>query len=137
MEEKGKTKYRISAGMSVLLIAFAVICDLFSLIPFIGDIFGSIFWIIVGIYFWTKGMGILNGRKLAVTAISFVAEMIPVVQELPMLLAGIIAMLFIIRVEDKTGKSLIKPMSKGVTPPRLQRKPFNGEEGIRPPNQQQ
>lgn len=120
-------------GMSILLMGFATICDFFSLIPLVGDAVAPIFWVIVGIYFWSKGMGILNGRKLAVTAISFVAEMIPWVQELPMLLAGITAMLFIIRIEDKTGKSLIKPMSKGITPPRLTRNPFNGQEGIRPP----
>ncbi len=132
MEEKGKTKYRVSMPMSVLLMGFATVCDLLSLIPFVGDAVGPIFWIIVGIYFWTKGMGILNGRKLAVAVISFVAELIPVVQELPMLLAGIIAMLFIIRVEDKTGKSFVKPMSKGITPPKLKRNPFNND-GVRLP----
>lgn len=128
-----KKQYRIGMGISIVLIMLAAVGDALSLIPFVGAIVGPIFWIIIGIYLWTKGMGILNGRKLAVTAVSFVSEIIPIVQELPMLLAGIIAILFIIRVEDKTGLSLMNPMKKGVTPPRLKKNPFNGKAGIRPP----
>lgn len=119
-------------GASIVLVIFALLFDAISLIPLLANITGIIFWVIVGIYLWMKGLGILNGRRLAVTAVSFVAEMIPGVQALPMLLAGTIALLFIIRAEDKTGLSLVKPMSKGVTPPRLKRNPFN-HDGVRPP----
>ncbi len=130
---EGKTQYRISMGMSVVLIIFATVCDALSLIPFVGDAVSPIFWIITTIYLWIKGVKILAGSKLATTAISFVGEMIPGIQEFPILMGGIIAILFIIRAEDKTGLSLLKPMSKGITPPRLQRNPFNGKAGVRPP----
>ncbi len=111
----------------------ATVGDLISLIPGGGDIVSPIFWGLMALYFWKKGMGLFNGRRFAAAAISFVAELIPAVQELPLLLAGIIAVLFIIRIEDKTGKSIIKPLSKGVTPPRIERNPFNGQPGVRPP----
>jgi hypothetical protein len=133
MEEK-KSRYRIGIGGWIGLIVLATIFDLFTLIPFVGDIASPIFWAIVGVYLWTKGMGIFNGRKLAITTISFIAEMIPAVQELPMLLAGIIAMLVVIRIEDKTGISITKPTAKGVTPPRLKHNPLNNKPGIRTPN---
>lgn len=120
--------------MSIAIMIAATVGDLISLIPLAGDIVSPIFWGILGLYFYTKGMGFFNGRRLAVAAISFVAEMIPALQELPFLLAGVIAVLFMIRVEDKTGLSLIKPMTKGVTPARLERNPLNGKPGVRPPN---
>ncbi len=123
-------------AMSIGLMIAATVGDLISLIPLAGDIVSPIFWTIVGLYFYTKGMGFFNGRRLAVAAVSFVAEMIPAIQELPFLLAGIIAVLFMIRVEDKTGLSLVKPMTKGVTPPRMERNPFNGQPGVRPPRNQ-
>lgn len=133
-DKKPKTQYRISIPISIVIMAFATVCDLLSLIPLVGDIVSPIFWGIMAAYFWTKGMGFLNGRRFAVAAVSFVAEMIPAVQELPFILAGAIAVLFMIRVEDKTGISLVKPMSKGVTPARLEKNPFNGQKGTRLPN---
>jgi hypothetical protein len=126
-------QYRISMGMSVLLIALAGIFDLATTIPFVGTIMGPLFWIIVGIYFWTKGMGVVNGRRLAVSGVSFVAELIPAIQALPTLIVGIIIILLIVRIEDKTGLSIVKPIKKGVTPPRINRIPINSIPGRREP----
>lgn len=132
-EENRKTKYRIGTLAIVLLVALAGIFDLLSLIPFVGDFVGPIFWIIASIYFWEAGLGFVNGRRLAVSAISMVAELIPVVQGLPAILAGIIAIIVMTRVEDKTGISL-NPLQKkpGMTPPRLPPKPANVD-GVRLP----
>lgn len=133
MEEKKETKYRIGMGMSIFLICFAGLFDLISLIPGAGTILGPIFWIIIGIYLWTKGMGIINGKRLVTGGLSLVAEIVPVVQELPALVAGIIIVLLIIRIEDRTGLSIVKPIQKGVTPPRISRNPVNSTPGVRPP----
>ena len=47
-------------------------------------------------------MGLFNGRKLAVVAISWISSMIPVIQEVPLeLVAGIIVIIVITRVEEK------------------------------------
>ncbi|MDO8430591.1 MAG: hypothetical protein Q7S72_01205 [Candidatus Taylorbacteria bacterium] len=133
MEGKQKTQYRIGIGMSVVLILIAGFFDLLSLIPFVGTVMGTVFWVIAGVYLWTKGVSFFSGRKLAITAISYVAELIPVIQELPMLVAGIIGVLLVLRIEDKTGMSIAKPMKTGITPPKFQRNPLNNEEGIRRP----
>jgi hypothetical protein len=133
MEGKQKTKYRIGVGMSIVLIAIAVIFDAASVIPFVGTLMGPIFWVISGVYLWTKGVGFFGVKKIATTAISLVAEVVPLSQELPMLVAGIIALLVIIRVEDKTGMSIVKPMKAGITPPRLKRIPKNIN-GVRKPD---
>ncbi len=80
----------------------ALICDILGLIPFVKDVLGTIFWICASIYFWMIGMGLFNGRKLAVVAISWISSMIPVIQEVPLeLVAGIIVIIVITRVEEK------------------------------------
>ena len=133
MEGENKTQYRISMGMSVLLIALAGIFDLATTIPLVGTVMGPVFWIIVGLYLWTKGMGIINGRRLAASGTSFVAELIPGAQALPTLVVATIVILVIIRIEDKTGLSVVKPLKKGITPPRIQRIPANSMPGRREP----
>ncbi len=134
-------KHKIGMVAIVLLVVFAIVCDLIGLIPIAKDFTATIFWGIASFFFWTRGMGLFNGRKLATMAISWVSGMIPLVQEIPVeLLAGIIAIIIITRVEEKTGVSLIDPMKKGVMPAPMYKdgkrlpwdaaKPFN-EGGIR------
>lgn len=106
MEENQKKKSRIGLIAIVILVVAALIADLLSLIPFVGDIVGPLFWIGASIYFWQSGLGLVNGRRLATSIISMVAEMIPAIQELPLILAGIIAIIVMVRIEDKTGISL-------------------------------
>ncbi len=120
--------------MIVILVISAFIADLIGLIPFAKDFTASIFWVVVSAYFWIKGMGIFNGRKLAAMAISWIASIIPFIQEIPLeIVAGIVAIIIITRIEDKTGISVTKPLTKGVTQPRLKRIPLNNKPGIRPP----
>ncbi len=136
MDTKAPTKYRISTVMTVILVFFAVCADLIGLIPFAKDVTATLFWGVTSIYFYTQGMGLFSGKKLAVMSVSWVVSLIPVLQEIPAeVTAGILAIIFITRVEDKTGISVVKPMTKGITPPRLNRNPFNGQPGIRPPRQ--
>jgi hypothetical protein len=104
MEEK--PKHKIGLVAMIILTVLAIVFDLLGLIPIVKDIEAPIFWAIAGIYFWTKGMGIFNGRKLAAVLASFITSIIPVVQELPVeLTLGIIAIFIMTRVEEKTGIS--------------------------------
>ncbi len=139
--EKTKLKYRIGAVGIVFLVALATLADLFSLIPFVGDIVGPIFWICASVYLWKIGCGLLNARRLATSLISMVAEMIPIVQELPLILAGMIAVIVMVRMEDKTGisipgigdkKSGSHLVQNGVNPPHQQQIPLN-QDGVRAP----
>lgn len=111
MEETVKKK-RIGNVAAVFLVGTAVIVDLATLIPFVGDFAGPIFWGLASLYFWKAGMGLLNGKRLAATGASIVIEIIPFVQWVPSITLGILAIIAMSRVEDKTGISL-SPLTKG------------------------
>lgn len=140
--EEIKPKYRIGTAGIVFWVALAALADLFSLIPFVGDIVGPIFWICASIYLWKVGCGLLNARRLATSLISMVAEMIPIVQEFPLILAGMIAVIVMVRAEDKTGISVpgiggkktgSSLVQNGVNPPHQQQIPLN-QGGVRAPS---
>jgi len=131
MKDGQQTVYRIGMGMSILWVVIAIIGDLLSLIPFVGTAVAPVFWICFTYYGWKKGLGLINPKKVVTTALSVGAEVAPLLQFLPALAAGIVAILLMVRAEDKTGISLIKPVQKGVTPPRLKRIPVNLQEGRR------
>ncbi len=132
--QKPPVEYRVGMASSIVFIVIAAFFDLLSVIPLIGGAFGFIFWVIFGIFLYTKGIKMWDGKKMAVSAISFLAELFPFVQTLPTLIAGSIAILLMIRIEDKIGVSISNPLRKGTTPPRIQRIPVNSEPGIRRPN---
>ncbi len=107
---------RIGTGAATLLILAAIIFDLLTLIPFVGDFVGLPFWICVSIYLYRKGCGFVNTGRLAVEALDIIAKAIPAIQEFPELTAGMIVVILLIRLEDKTGMSVIKPMAQGRSP---------------------
>ena len=119
-EQIGKPKYRIGIPATIFWVLLAFIFDLFSLIPFVGDVLGPIFWIAVSVYLWKIGCGFLNGRRLAVEAVSLVAKMIPIIQELPIeLTAGIIAIIFLVRLEDATGAKILPTGKQKIRMPKV------------------
>jgi hypothetical protein len=113
-EEQQNKKHKFGWLAIVMLVLIAFVCDLLGLIPFVKDVLGTIFWIGASIYFYMIGMGFLNGRRLATMAISWIASVIPVIQEIPLeLVAGIIVIIVITRVEEKTGLSLTSGLLSG------------------------
>ncbi len=130
MEEKKKTS--IGLVSSAVLISAAIGADYVSAVPFVGSFVGPAFWVVVSIYFWMIGLGIVSGRRLAVSVVSMIAEILPVIQTLPTIVTGIVAILIMIKLEEKTGISM-NPMKKhGVTPPRNPVVPMN-QGGVRRP----
>lgn len=121
-QDKPKTIYRIGVIGSIGFIGLALIADLFTLIPFVGDVVGPIFWVGASFYLYFKGFGFVNGRRLATSAISLVGELIPAIQELPLILAGAIAIIVLARIEDRTGLHLHK---NGVVDQEAWRKSLN------------
>jgi hypothetical protein len=111
--DDGKKKGHIGTIAIIVLVFFGIIADLLSLIPFVGDFVGPIFWVCAGIYFWKIGMGLLNGKRLATGVVSIVAELIPAVQALPTISVGIIAVIIMTRFEEKTGISVTSMTGKG------------------------
>ena len=134
MQEKGN-KYRIGLGWGIVLVAMAGIADLIGLIPLLESISGTAFWAIAGIILWMKGCGLLNWERLAPAASSLAVAWVPALQALPQLVAGMIAIIILIYLEDKTGMSLVPPLSNGKKvrlPNKLQ--PLN-QGGVRKPRE--
>ncbi len=127
MEEK--PQYRLKNGSVFAFIAVAAFADLTTLVPFVGDFVGPVFWGLTTVYLWKKGLGLVNGKRLAAEGISFIAELIPGVQEFPTILLASIAIVAMSRIEDKTG---IKIPTKGAS---RARSPAN-HNGIRLPETQ-
>jgi len=114
-----ETKYRIGWKGAAILIFFATIADILSLIPIVGAMTGPIFWAGATIYLWKAGCGLANPRRLATTAISFLGEIMPAVQMLPLTLTGIIVILVMVRREDKIGmKKAPSDQNRREPPPR-------------------
>lgn len=108
-----KKKWRIGNLAIVAFVICALVVDIVGLIPIVKDVAEFIFWGIAGYALWKMGHPFINYRTLAPEAIAFVMGLIPGLQELPENLAGIIAIIILSRLEDKTGISIIKPMSGG------------------------
>ncbi len=136
MDQNTRRESKISNLVAVILVFLAIIADLLSLIPFVGTVIGPIFWFAMGLYFWNIGMGIINGKRLATGAISIIGEIIPIIQSLPTITVGIIAIIIMTRIEEKTGVSVssLNKRTPGVTPPRLKPPKLNAQQGIRYPN---
>jgi len=117
-------QYRIGMFAIVVLIFCASVADLLTLIPFVGTFIGPFYWISVSIFLYTKGFGILNLRRFATSAISMIGEMVPVIQSLPLIIAGTLAVIIMSRIEDKKGiKMLPSPNKQSLN-----------QEGIRQPS---
>lgn len=106
---EGARKNRISNAGAVGLILFAIIADLFSLIPGVGDFSGPAFWAIASFYLSKHGCGLLNKSRFATGAISTIAEIIPIIQSLPATTAGIIVIIYTTRKEDKANAKNKQP----------------------------
>ncbi len=99
-------KKRLGSLAIAILLFTGIVADIFTLIPFVGIAVGPIFWIFVSIWLWKSGFGFLNARRIATSAISAVAEVIPVVQEFPLIVVGVIVLIFMLKAEERLGLSL-------------------------------
>lgn len=124
---------RIANKTWVGLSFLALFADLLTLIPIVGDIVGPVFWVGISYYFWKKGLGLFNWRRFTPEIISFIAELVPGIQELPSIFVGMIAITLLTKFEQKTGINPINLAKGKITPPRIVRKPLNSG-GMRQPN---
>jgi hypothetical protein len=131
-----KTEHKISNLAAAILIFIAVFIDVLTFLPGVGSFFGPAFWVFVNFYFWYIGLGIVNTKRLASGIISSLIEFIPIIQWLPSVTVGIIIVIIVTRIEEKTGISVISLTKRtpGTTPPRLKSPKLNSQQGIRYPN---
>lgn len=133
MQEEEKQN-RIGLGMIFVLIVISGFVDLINLIPIVGGLVSTGYWIVLSYYLWKTGHGLFNWKVAVPEIISVVVEWVPMVSFLPSVMAGTLAIVAISRIQDKTGINLIPSQTfKKMTPPRNQRVPVNSTAGIRPP----
>ena len=111
-----KPQYRLNGKEIVGLLAIALVADLLTLIPFVGIAVGPIFWVLMNRHLNKKGLGGISGTKGLPKIISAIAEVLPVVQELPTIFAGMSIIIIASRIEDKTGVPVTRAMSQGKQP---------------------
>lgn len=123
----------------IWITALAGVFDAIGLIPITESFLGVIFWVFLNVYLWTKGYGLLNWRVVTTEAISIATSLFPVIQALPNLTLGAMAIFAIIRFQDKTGISVTNlakgKITKGVRTP-VGKMPLNtsvGGESVRLP----
>lgn len=139
MEQESGKKNRISNKAAALLIGSAIIADLLTLIPLVGILVSPIYWVLINIYLFKSGFGFMNGKRLATSGISAIAEIIPAIQALPTITLATIIIVATIRIEDKAGISLGSISggphlnSGGVRRATQTQQPLN-QGGTRPPN---
>lgn len=126
-----KKQHRFTTKWFIFLLVLAGLGDLVSLIPTIGDLVAPIYFGFFSWYLYKTGHGIFNWKLFVTDGISFVAEMIPVVQELPMMMVATILVFTISRFEDKTGLSTAE-LAKGKVR-RIKRPPPLNQDGVRAP----
>lgn len=94
---------RIDTTTAVFMVIVAVFFDLISIIPglnIVSLIFGNG---ILGFWLFTKGVGLMSGKKIATWGIETLVEAIPALSAFPSITIGVIVIVAITRTEDATG----------------------------------
>ncbi len=97
---------RISLLSATGLILTAFILDVGSLIPLVNWITAGMATIIFGIWFYLLGISFINPKLLGSALVSFIIETIPFLSWLPSLTAAVIAVIIIVKSEDRLGIKL-------------------------------
>ena len=136
MEQPLDLKWKVKWG------AIALLADLLSLIPFVGDAVGPVYWIVLTFEMHGKGYSWKNPKSLVTKIVSTVGEVIPVVQELPFIFTGFLALMGFLKVQSKLGPAAAVVGGQALNhngvrlPEGMQKKPLNME-GNRPPETEQ
>jgi hypothetical protein len=113
--EKPEKKHRIGNGEIVMLLVFALIFDLISLIPFVNIAVVIVAQSLMALFFSMHGVNVLSKRRAIPYILGWIIEIIPAISAIPAITIETIIMIVLTRIEDKTG---IDPAG-GVTPPGL------------------
>lgn len=111
--QQEKKESKISDTTAALMIGTAVILDLISIIPVVGQAFASVgSFVIFLIWFLILGLPLVTPKKLLTTLSAYIIEFIPAISALPAITVGVILMIVLTRAEEKTGIKLLD--KKGV-----------------------
>lgn len=131
MANTPRKKPRVGNFNAGLLIGFAVLCDLtqfvlsfLHVIPYVGNAIAFVLvlyvtivaYLVLGIWFAICGVNYFTGNKAALKVLTLLAsigiELIPIVDSLPAITAGVITMVIVSRIEDAAGVKA-KKMNEG------------------------
>ncbi|MEK7579151.1 MAG: hypothetical protein AAB460_01280 [Patescibacteria group bacterium] len=111
------SKKRISNTTAMLLFAVAIVFDLISIIPFVGQFISTVGGAVTFfIWFTILGIPLISPKKIASWGLNLAVEAFPVLGSVwPGITAGVILMVLITRTEDTLGVQILK--TKGVPGP--------------------
>jgi hypothetical protein len=90
---------RIGIASMVMMPAVALFFDLISFIPFVG----ALAWVVFTFWLHLLGVELWSARKFATMGTSTIMELIPVLSVLPTVTIGIIAIIIMVKFEERTG----------------------------------
>src|SRR5688572_26613394 len=113
---EGKKEPRISSTSAALLVGTAVVFDVVSAVPAIGQAIAAVGSAVVfGIWFVILGVPLVSPKKLLTWSLAYLVEVIPAISALPAITTGVILMIAITRTEDGLGVEVLS--AKGLKNP--------------------
>jgi len=111
-----KEGYRLSGLVLFPMLAFALFLDILSFAPIFDIVTDSLGAFVFGLWYWNKGIpfSFKNPRRLFVGAATFFGEMFEIgLDWLPLWIGGVLLVWVMVRLEDKSGLSILTPLRTG------------------------
>jgi hypothetical protein len=109
-------KNRIGNSEIILLVVFALIFDIISLIPFLNFVTVIVAQGLMAFFFSIHGVNVLSKKRAIPYVLGWIIEFIPAISVIPAITLETIIIIVMVRFEDKTGISVgkdgIKPAAK-------------------------
>lgn len=112
--QEEKKQPRITNTSAFLMVGTAIVFDLISIVPVIGQavaVVGSA--IVFLIWFLILRLPLISPKKLLTIALSYLGESVPAISVLPLITLGVILMIVFTRAEDKLGIRVLDKVGAG------------------------
>lgn len=112
-----KKKQRIGAVEIPVLLFFAVIFDILSLIPYVNVGVVIVSQSLIALFFYIHGVNVLSKKRALPYIIAWISEAIPIISMFPAITLETIIIIALTRIEDRTGIDPTGPKIAGVKKP--------------------
>jgi hypothetical protein len=102
-EEPKKKKGRLGGPEIAVLIFFALIFDLLSLIPIVNDVVVIVGQALMALFFFIHGVNVFSKKNIIQYLAGWVVEAIPAISIFPTFILETIIIIAVTKFEDKTG----------------------------------
>ncbi len=111
-----KRPSRIDNETAALMISTALLLDIISAIPAVGQLIADVGGAVIFFFWFLKlGLPLISPKKITTYCVSFVISIIPILSILPEITVAIVAFIIITRGEDELGIQVLS--SKGLAAP--------------------